>query len=300
MSELISIIMSVYNETDSVLALSVDSILSQSYSNFEFIIVDDNPNNTQIREFLKRQSDPRIVRIYNKENRGLVYSLNKALKVAKGSIIARMDADDISEKDRIEKEYRYLKNHNLDLVGTWIHLIDSQNNKIGELKFPITSKGINQHIKLGGCIAHPSWMGKREVFVELNGYRSIPYCEDYDFLLRAIKAGFRMGNVPMFGLQYRIRKEGISLSNQNKQLTMRRYLARNRKKEEKIRMDSIEDFLMSDKFQKEVAKLNDYENVKKNFKNKEFNASVHLICNKNFYIYLYEKLMSMLYKKLYK
>ena len=300
MSELISIIMSVYNETDSVLALSVDSILSQSYSNFEFIIVDDNPNNTQIRDFLKRQSDPRIVRIYNKENRGLVYSLNKALKVAKGGIIARMDADDISEKDRIEKEYRYLKNHNLDLVGTWIHLIDSQNNKIGELKFPITSKGINQHIKLGGCIAHPSWMGKREVFVELNGYRSIPYCEDYDFLLRAIKAGFRMGNVPMFGLQYRIRKEGISLSNQNKQLTMRRYLARNRKKEEKIRMDSIEDFLMSDKFQKEVAKLNDYENVKKNFKNKEFNASVHLICNKNFYIYLYEKLMSMLYKKLYK
>lgn len=131
MSELISIIMSVYNETDSVLALSVDSILSQSYSNFEFIIVDDNPNNTQIRDFLKRQSDPRIVRIYNKENRGLVYSLNKALKVAKGSIIARMDADDISEKDRIEKEYRYLKNHNLDLVGTWIHLIDSQNNKIG-------------------------------------------------------------------------------------------------------------------------------------------------------------------------
>lgn len=162
--KLISVIMSVYNETNEELQSSVNSILSQTYKNLEFIIIDDNPDNARIRNFLKNQTDPRIRVIYNTENKGLVYSLNLALDNTKGCIIARMDADDIAEKDRLEREYLYLKKCNLDLVGSWIRLINEKNKEIGKMEFPTTSRGIKYQIKYGGCLPHPTWMGKKENF----------------------------------------------------------------------------------------------------------------------------------------
>ena len=100
MRELISVIMSVYNETNIDLLLSINSILNQTYENLEFIIVDDNPDNKRIKEVLDQQTDPRIKIIYNKANMGLVFSLNEALKHVNGEFVARMDADDISLQNR--------------------------------------------------------------------------------------------------------------------------------------------------------------------------------------------------------
>ena len=299
MSELISVIMSVYNETNRDLELSINSILEQTYKEIEFVIIDDNPDNIRIREFLEKQSDSRIKILYNEKNRGIVYSLNRALESINGNIIARMDADDIAEKNRLEIEYSYLKKYDLDLIGMWIKLIDGHNSEIGELKFPITSRGIEKQIKYGGCLAHPTWMGKKEVFNKLNGYRFIPCCEDYDFLLRAIRCGYKLGNVPIYGLNYRIRENGISLSNQNKQLVIRRFLSKRRKNIDLINIDCIDKFIKSEKFVKEVHHLDYYEKIKNEFKNHKFVAIIQLICNKNLYIYLYEKYASIIYRKIY-
>lgn len=291
--KLISVIMSVYNETNEELESSVNSILSQTYKNLEFIIIDDNPDNTRIRNFLKNQTDPRIRVIYNTENKGLVYSLNLALDNTKGCIIARMDADDIAEKDRLEREYLYFKKYNLDLVGSWIRLINEQNKEIGKMEFPTTSRGIKYQIKYGGCLPHPTWMGKKKIFLELGGYRSIPFCEDYDFLLRAIKKGYRLGNVPYYSLNYRIRESGISCSNKNKQLAIRRFLSKHRKQ---IDIVNINNYINSETLKKEICKLDIYEESKKEFKEYKLFAVLKLISNKNLYIYLQEKCVSYLKK----
>lgn len=297
MDELISVIMSVYNETNSELKLSINSILTQTYKSMEFIIVDDNPDNMRIREFLKNLSDNRIRILHNDKNKGLVYSLNKALKNAKGNIIARMDADDIAINNRLEMEYFFLKEHDLDLIGSWIKLINTNNDEIGELNFPVTSKGVNHQIKYGSCLAHPTWMGKREIFFKLNGYRDIPYCEDYDFLLRAIKNGCKLGNIPYYGLNYRIRDNGISHLNQNEQSVIRRFLAKNRNQ---IDVIDIDKYIVSEKFAQEVYNLNIYENAKNEFREHNLYALLKLIRNKNLYIYLREKYVSIILRNFYK
>ena len=299
MEELISVIMSVYNETNSDLSQSINSILNQTYKNIEFIIVDDNPEDKRIKEILVQQTDPRIKIIYNKKNMGLVFSLNEALKYTNGKFIARMDADDVSKYDRIEIEYSYLMKHNLDLVGTWIELIDAQNKNIGKLKFPTTTTGIMKQIRYGGCIAHPTWLGKYDVFSSLNGYRQISCCEDYDFLLRAANKGYKLANVPYYGLNYRIRENGISLSNKNKQLVIRRFLTQNMMNINLVTEQHLEEYIDSEKFKKELLQLNEYEIAKDGLHNHKVRAIIQLLKNKNLYKYLYEKYASSVYRKLY-
>lgn len=296
MRELISVIMSVYNESNRELELSINSILAQTYDYLELIVVNDNPEDVRIRKILEEISDQRVKIFSNCKNMGLVFSLNEALKNANGNIIARMDADDISEKDRLEREYLYLKKYNLDLVGSWIRLINEQNKEIGQMKFPTTSRGINHQIKYGGCLPHPTWMGKKETFSELGGYRSIPFCEDYDFLLRAIKKGYRLGNVPYCSLNYRIRESGISCSNKNKQLVIRRFLSKHRKQIDKV---DIDNYIDSEILKKEICKLDIYEESKKELKEHKPFALLKLIRNKNLYIYLLEKYASILSRKIY-
>lgn len=299
MSELISVIMSVYNEKNTDLLLSINSILNQTYNNLEFIIVDDNPDNMRIKQILDGQTDPRINIIYNKKNMGLVFSLNEALKHVKGKYVARMDADDIAFKDRLELELNYLIKNNLDLVGTWVKLIDTQNLNIGELKFPTTSKGIKKQIRYGGCVAHPTWLGKSDMFFSLNGYRQMIYCEDYDFLLRAINKGYKLGNVPYYGLNYRIRENGVSLSNKTEQLVVRRFLSKNMSQIELVTEEKLHEYIKSKKFQMEISHLNSYELAKKRLHNNELKAIIQLLKNKNLYKYIFEKFSSSINMRFY-
>ena len=105
--DLISVVMSNYNTEESYLRASIESILNQTYENFEFIIVDDCSTDNSI-DVIESYSDKRIKLIKNKENMGLTKSLNVAIKEAKGEFIARMDADDISLPQRFEKQVEFL------------------------------------------------------------------------------------------------------------------------------------------------------------------------------------------------
>ena len=119
----ISVLMSVYHEPIDWLALSVDSILNQSFSDFEFIIIVDDPNNQEAINYIrqKEEEDNRIVLLINEENVGLTKSLNKGLKIAKGNYIARMDADDISYPERFEKQFTFMESHpSVILLGTGV------------------------------------------------------------------------------------------------------------------------------------------------------------------------------------
>ena len=116
---MISVLMCTYNEKVIELKESIESILNQSYANFEFIIVNDGPDNVKGKNVLNyyAQKDKRIKIIENEINIGLAASLNKGLDFCNGEYLARMDADDISMPDRLEKEMEFLKKYSLDLVS---------------------------------------------------------------------------------------------------------------------------------------------------------------------------------------
>ncbi len=198
---LISVVMSVKNGMP-YLENAVNSILNQSYKNFEFIIVDDaSDDNTP--NFLNIIKDNRVILIKNKKSLGLAASLNKSLRIAKGEYIARMDADDISLPNRIEIQVNFMNNHKtVDLCGTWVALIDQNNNKIGKIHYPISDKEIKKTLRKITPLIHPTWLIRSKVFHKLNGYNSDwDFVEDYEFLLRARK--FKMANIPQELLLWR-------------------------------------------------------------------------------------------------
>ena len=120
---LISVIMSNYNTPEEYLREAIESILNQTYKNFEFIIIDDCSTDNSL-EIIKSYNDERIVLIENEENIGLTKSINKGLAVAKGEYIARMDADDVSLPQRFEKQINYMNDHTeLIVCGSSMELI---------------------------------------------------------------------------------------------------------------------------------------------------------------------------------
>ena len=191
---LISVVMSNYNTPIKYLKESVDSVLDQTYSNFEFIIIDDGSTDDSL-EFIKSYDDPRIKLIINEKNIGLTKSLNKGLDAAQGEFIARMDSDDICYSERFEKQIEYMKEHTDTIVcGTWAELID-ENNTPSNADW--TCKAINDmeqyRINLLFCnypvIIHPSVIFNHDM---LNKYgirynESCKYAQDYEMWVQCSK-----------------------------------------------------------------------------------------------------------------
>ncbi|EPP1664199.1 glycosyltransferase family 2 protein [Proteus mirabilis] len=191
---LISVIMPAYN-VEEWINESIDSILNQTITNLELIVVDDcSTDNTY--NLIKSQAikDNRIKLFKNEKNSKICKTLNFALKQAKGQYIARIDSDDIAIPDRLEKQLIYLNKKNLDLVGSQMVAIDEHNNKLSCSKLP-TGFFINKTKYLASPITH-IWLCKKEIYDSLNGYRNIPYAEDYDFVLRALDFGYKCDNHP--------------------------------------------------------------------------------------------------------
>jgi glycosyltransferase involved in cell wall biosynthesis len=211
----ISVIMSVYNGMP-YLKEAVKSILSQSYRTFEFIIVDDASTDGSW-DYLKNIKDERLTLIKNKKNRGLSASLNKALKIAKGKYIARMDADDISKRTRIEAQINFLeKNPKIALCGTWAKKIDKDGKIIGNMLYPISPEEIKKKIALFNPIIHPSIMARKTFFDKLGGYREeFDGAEDYDLLARGVHM-FKYANIPEELLMLRFSKTRRSQKSMHK------------------------------------------------------------------------------------
>lgn len=173
---------------------AVQSILAQTYKNFEFIIVDDASTDDSW-QYLKSLKDERLKLIKNIKNLGLAASLNIALKKAKGDFIARMDADDISLSARFKTQIDYLlKNPRIDICGTWAKLIDENNQIIGRAHNPTNDESIKKMNTWITGLIHPTWLARRKLFEKLNGYDTrYDMAEDYEFLIRA--ANFKMANI---------------------------------------------------------------------------------------------------------
>lgn len=212
----ISVIMSVYN-SKRYLSESIESILNQTFKNFEFIIVDDGSTDDSlgiIKEFMKK--DKRILLINNNSNIGLTKSLNKALKKAKGKYIARMDTDDVSMPERLEKQYNFLeKNEDVFLVGTGSINIDETGENTTTFNPIVSFEEIKKTLPYKNCIYHPSIMFRNEKGI---CYREkFVYSQDYDLYLRLLSNGKKLVNLPDKLIKYRCNPNAITQTKRGKQ-----------------------------------------------------------------------------------
>lgn len=205
----VSILMSVFN-AQRYLEQATKSILNQSLSDFEFIIIDDASTDKSLA-IIKSFKDKRIKILRNKKRLGLTVSLNKGLRKAKGEFIARMDADDISNKNRLKIQFNYLKNHpEVVFCGSWVTLINQSDKKIGEKKYPTEYKEIQRAIMAGNPFIHPTVMMRRSILKKVGFYdENLNGAEDYDLFLRIAK-NHQAVNLPYFLLKYRINPYGVS------------------------------------------------------------------------------------------
>lgn len=202
----ISVIMGIYNPRDNrQLPAAILSIINQTMTDWELILCDDGSHVSHqplIREAIGM--DDRIIRIRNKTNQGLGYSLNQCLRIAKGKYIARMDGDDISEPDRFEKEYDFLEKHaEYQWVGSNALLFD-ESGVWGEDKMPETPEA--EDFLAYSPYIHPSVMFRAEVLHKIKGYpisEETRRCEDYELFMRLYRAGFRGYNIQEALLRYR-------------------------------------------------------------------------------------------------
>lgn len=213
---MISVIMSTYKEDERLLRESIESILNQTYRDFEYIIILDYPDNDVHKSVIEEYAlkDDRIHFYINEKNMGLTDSLNRGLSLCHGEYIARMDADDISLPDRLERQMKYLEKNHYDLIGGITEMINENGSLLYSIKsVPTDPKKINKALRYSQCIAHPTWLGRKEVFEKNSGYRHMPLCEDYDFTLRAVLNGFVVSNLNEPVLKYRMTSNSISRSN---------------------------------------------------------------------------------------
>ena len=203
---LVSVILPFYNSP--FLKESVESILAQSYSNFELILIDNGSTDSSTKTANSFSQDPRV-QIVQETKRGVVHAANKGIEIAKGELIARMDSDDIAHSNRLEKQVEFFnENPKVDVVSSLIDYLGPEDNEgfihyVKWLNSIRTSDEIylNQFVEFP--LANPSIAFKKEVFERFGVYKEGDFPEDYELFLRLLAGGARMGKVPETVLTWR-------------------------------------------------------------------------------------------------
>lgn len=256
----VSIILPLYNEPIIWIKECINSILTQTFQEFEIIVILDNPQNNEIRTYIENINfhNKKIKFFINEENLGLPKTLNRAIEYCKGDYIARMDADDICLERRLEKQYSYMINNpEIDLIGCNIKKIDESGKLIGEnFSRPINHNYIEKFLKFGQPICHPTWFGKRDIFIKLR-YNNLIGVEDMDFLCRVVLNNYKLANLPEQLLKYRVRASSISKNNSLRQLIYTQYISKEYAKslycKHKYSLKDIEQIEISEKKRNKYA-----------------------------------------------
>lgn len=163
------------------IAAAIESVLRQTFADFELLIVDDASTDETAAE-VRRFADPRIRTVTHDRNHGLSRALNSGLTAARGAYIARLDHDDVAHRRRLEVQSGFLDRHpSVALVGSRARLIDESARIKGTVERPVSVRGIRWLAMLENPFIHSATMFRRDVAVALNGYREdVPFAEDFD------------------------------------------------------------------------------------------------------------------------
>lgn len=211
---LVTVLMSVHNEENNI-DEAIQSILSQTYDNFEFIIIDDASTDSTVEKIIK-YTDKRIIFIQNEINMGLTKNLNRGIELAKGKYIFRMDGDDISVRIRFEEQVAFMEMHpEIVLSGSWIRRIGVVHDVA---RYKTTSDELKSGLLFNGGMAHPTFIIRKSI-VDKYAVRyneNLRYAQDYDFIYKMSQYG-EVSNIPKVLLKYRIHDNQISNRKLNEQ-----------------------------------------------------------------------------------
>lgn len=214
MSPKVSVIMSVYNG-EKFLKESIHSILNQTFSDFEFIIINDGSKDASGKIILEFNDD-RIRYIDNKINIGLIASLNKGLKLAKGEYIARMDDDDISLPSRFEKQVQYLdENQNTFVLASKLVIINEKGYEVDGWPEDLSAVSVNEIKQLLpkiNCIGHPTVMMRADCLKNINYSDKLKHSEDWGLWLNLLSNDFEIAKLDEVLLKYRVHKNSTTVT----------------------------------------------------------------------------------------
>lgn len=210
----ISVIMATHNTPKAFLDDSISSVLEQSYRNFEFIIVCDGVK-SEFDYISSTYHDSRIRLLYNDQNMGLPFSLNRAISESSGAYIARMDSDDINMPNRLQEEMNYLNKNGLDICGTVAKLF-GDTNKIKRIPF-YSPEEIKTQILFRATLIHPTVLGKKSVFAENKYNERFLYSQDFELWSR-LSDSYKIGNCNKVLFYYRIHKKQSPIAKQKAQI----------------------------------------------------------------------------------
>lgn len=257
---MVTVLMSVYNG-ERFLKEAIESILTQTFTDFEFLIINDGSKDNSVK-IIESYDDPRIRLINNEKNLKLIASLNKGVSLARGRYIARMDCDDISMPERLEKEVNFLENnHDYGLVGTWYTVIDGESKDQYNRSYPSSNDLIKLFLSLNCPLAHGSIMGRTELFKQNSyGSKEYPAVEDYELWVRMSKTT-KIHNIPEYLFKYRV--YGESFSDSKTQLMYNQTLELSKKSyKENVDMYKklIREQILSDAYKQEKGEAIEYIN----------------------------------------
>ena len=223
----VSVLMTVYSEPQEWIITAVNSILNQTFTDFEFIIINDNPSREDLNKLLESNNDSRIKYYINKENIGLTKTLNIGLKLCTGKYIARMDADDWSYPDRLRKQVEFMESNPELIASSALAYSWDGDNSLTPIYRPTDYNDIIPYTFSSSPFIHPLLIIRREILVSNN----ITYDEyftrsqDYKLAVDLLKYG-RIANSPDYLLKYRISEQQITSKYGHEQVELCKHIRR--------------------------------------------------------------------------
>lgn len=206
-SSLVSVVMATFNEPVNYITAAIKSILEQSYTNIELIIVDDSTNEETVYTINYFAKEDKRVKVLRESVRiGFVKALNKGLQEAKGQYIARMDGDDIAESNRLEVQWKYMELHkNIDVLGGDMNIIDERGIIVSKRCYPTNKAYLWIWSLFRTPLGHPTVMFRRTI-IDSNLLYNVSFCkaEDIEFWLRLKNKGYHFANLAYPVLNYRV------------------------------------------------------------------------------------------------
>ncbi len=216
-SPLVSVVMPAYN-SDMYISAAIESIINQTYHNWELIVVNDcsaDQTSNIAERFARQNSKIRIA--YNKKNLGVACTMNHGIDLAQGKYVARLDADDWSYPDRLEKQVDFLEKHkDIVLLGGSMNICDGSLNKVDERRYATADEEIRKRILYFNQFCSSAIMVRRSTAIAVGGYENYRCASDYDFVLKVGLKG-TIANLNDTLVKYRIHKSSITRTNRKMQ-----------------------------------------------------------------------------------
>lgn len=292
---LVSVVMSVYNG-EKYLAKSIESILSQTMKNFEFIIINDGSTDSSLKIIQNYSQKDHRIKIIDKSNTGITHSLNCGIDIAQGDWVARMDADDVSDKNRLMEQYlRGVADDSLALIGSSCFEIDKSDKKLKYYDYPENHEDLKNNLEsIKRYFPHSSYFIRTKFLKQINGYNlRMIRSQDYDLSLRLSNLG-KITSISKPLIYLRRHKNSISFNDRdNKGLIYPRLSLVNYYIKEMGMSGPLDDSVSEKNFLSLHNIIKSQYNLKSS---KIFSEIIKIIINKNRYNFFSNQMFSIIYK----